>query len=676
MIELGPSRKRLSGGTEDTVKYHRIARKLLGILMERMQRHGIRALSHRVTLADGTVIKVRSSFGQQTYEIRVPDTEPLVVPITNGIVCIPASDEVPNGWGFPYEDDQGVEINPPLGTEGGTYPKVYYANGGITRSSTWYETFQDDLHVGNIDWRNAGKDIILSFDGNNRYWGADTPYISDKIYYNGKVLCRVLDDFYPQRKVLGVAVNASTGDLIYAEMYGTTEYEYVSFRRRPFREDGDYPNDNVYDAVDNPLGWRYIGGISDGTVFRKGSMALFNASGTECVIALPRYTKIYTIKVHESSIDVEILDQSNFSNLQTIETTHVDNGYEKSTTAPPANDVTCRCGHPEDVGNEVTGSFFWDGDGVKNTGYERTKITTQVDRFILAVDYVGDAQRYLSWDTEIAEYIDKVENTEIYTFTAEHQYSAYCSTIDAPGDCIPGVSGPTILYTNNYFYDQRWTVDYTYTHKHVVTLDFDGEKIPLLYKEQNETGSGSRRVDTTDGTTQTNSGSGTKTEIWAVSLESLDIRKHYLHYTAAWETSTSERVSVYQGANTNDDSYYWDIKEVINTDEYTYRTDRADPDTPYETHLSSLGTFGTTSEGMDITWDNGYKDFTYAPVSRNVDRGLDSGVEIGFKGSQHVISAHHVHEPERYTNEYSEADIDALSQTYTTNKRYTIQGVF
>jgi hypothetical protein len=95
-----------------------------------------------------------------------------------GIVCIPSSDSAPNGWGYPLKTEGGVDINPPLGTVGGTRPQYIFnfsappestprisrnietALGGNCHSNgspfvSWHGPFgfniAPDIKVGNVD---------------------------------------------------------------------------------------------------------------------------------------------------------------------------------------------------------------------------------------------------------------------------------------------------------------------------------------------------------------------------------------------------------------------------------------------------------------------------------------------------------------------------------------------
>jgi len=73
MRYIGPKGVKLIGNA--TKEHVNLGRKFLGILQKRMQRHRIKSLRWRRTLADGTIIEVASLYGRNYIKIETPEGE-------------------------------------------------------------------------------------------------------------------------------------------------------------------------------------------------------------------------------------------------------------------------------------------------------------------------------------------------------------------------------------------------------------------------------------------------------------------------------------------------------------------------------------------------------------------------------------------------------------------------
>jgi len=94
---------------------------------------------------------------------------------TRGLMCLPATDDAPNGWGDPRVTEGGQEINPPLGTVGGGNPSNLFVRSpgdvfGLVRS-------QNFSNIGEVDWKGlesspgAGDQPAITFKGpRSRYF--------------------------------------------------------------------------------------------------------------------------------------------------------------------------------------------------------------------------------------------------------------------------------------------------------------------------------------------------------------------------------------------------------------------------------------------------------------------------------------------------------------------------
>lgn len=255
----GPVRFRFKGDPELARQFMNLGRVYLGEVREQMQRGNLQQLQRTYRTQDDTVIAVYSGFGENHIDVfrEEPELEP-EVEIVGNFVTVPASEEALNGWGEPFFDGEGNPINPPLGTAGGPHNQTLLT----WRQTAWVakrfwqydEQWPSGIAYGNVSW--AGKtaqfdSVALSWfaEQRYRYWGF--LFVSKTIYYNGYQLCNA------KESVIGAAV--SGGNLV---VLSATHYNIgllATWHYRPFKPDG-YDNNDDYDLITNPDGWRVCSG--------------------------------------------------------------------------------------------------------------------------------------------------------------------------------------------------------------------------------------------------------------------------------------------------------------------------------------------------------------------------------------------------------------------------------
>lgn len=220
-----------------------------------------------------------------------------------GFFTLPHSDDVPNGWGKPYEDANGNPVPPP-GTPNGDGPVKFI--GWSYKDSAWTIDREPGTQVyGNIDW--AGPLPQGSTDDMRRprisYWGPPSRYFSSpdfvygsdqkhkEIYQDGKYLA------IAPLPVLGAAIMEDNGEsyLVVVCKKGVGDSVYIRPLPTPvvpslLTEGTRASMESLYDEETNPDGWRfllYIPPQNDGTVeaLQATTPWFFNESGdvAQCV---------------------------------------------------------------------------------------------------------------------------------------------------------------------------------------------------------------------------------------------------------------------------------------------------------------------------------------------------------------------------------------------------------
>lgn len=126
MRETGVVRFQTSGNKAVVETYIGEARKQLGILKDRMAAFGMQDLAHQRTYADGTIVTVRSCYGQDTIQIdapvRVERAEPAPVPL----VELEGESNPPNVYSIVVGVDENVVLDMEGAYAGGN--GKYYAD--------------------------------------------------------------------------------------------------------------------------------------------------------------------------------------------------------------------------------------------------------------------------------------------------------------------------------------------------------------------------------------------------------------------------------------------------------------------------------------------------------------------------------------------------------------------
>jgi hypothetical protein len=167
----------------------------------------------------------------------------------------------------------------------------------------WKLSPETGFLYGNVDWKGARGDV-LTFDGPpSRYFYPETVYgYSGKIFRRGVLWAQI-----PRGQVVGVGIR---------QLQSQRQLIAISFDRFGFdlrvygRTFADsYPNDDNYDQVVNPLGWKLLYQADFGASGLAPSTPVFmNASGTEAqgVFGLwdtdQRFLNIIKVSLSESDV--------------------------------------------------------------------------------------------------------------------------------------------------------------------------------------------------------------------------------------------------------------------------------------------------------------------------------------------------------------------------------------
>lgn len=223
-----------------------------------------------------------------------------------GFICRPASDESPNGWGEPFEDENGESIVP--GTPGGSNPKRL-----LRYKETQWEVSKSKYQSGEVDWKGfyeVGKPTrVISWRGPSSrhflswfYGSYSEPLRSRYIYEKGLVLSAA-----PYSYVVGAALT-KINDQVWVVAICQSEpgsQHTVYAVRRPAKRSSEA---SWYDPETKPDGWRLIGSwtpppppfADSGEIVTGDSGWFFNGSGTQAA----------SVKAHSksSSHNVAVMD--------------------------------------------------------------------------------------------------------------------------------------------------------------------------------------------------------------------------------------------------------------------------------------------------------------------------------------------------------------------------------
>lgn len=276
-----------------------------------------------------------------------------------------------------------------------------YKEDGVWKLST-----ESGFVVGNVDWKGHDPEDVLSFDGpqSRYYFGANRSGYSASIYRKGRLLAQVPDSW-----VHGVGIRTFNDKryltiISYARGIGML-YVYS----REFA--AAYPNNDMYDAVINPLGWKLLASYDTSSLGYTSTPFFMNASGTEAQgiyggdgVYVPRFAT--RIKL---TIDGDLVSRSDFDNRGSYLLTSVD-----STTFSPS--FTAKVGSL--VGGEgsacpifATECLAYCGTSttacdhpqydILSSSLQRDKKSTSYageQEVALAVDYIGDREVFATFE--------------------------------------------------------------------------------------------------------------------------------------------------------------------------------------------------------------------------------------------------------------------------------------
>ena len=309
MREFREVRKRLSG--DQSIDLTGYARVLLGQMKNLMRFQGLRQLVWTKTLPDGTVIRVGSIMGQDFVDIQSPAEAVNEIAQPKFIFLMtPSSSTYPNGVGD--KPQVGLRLS-----EGDWVVKKNLA-----------------LKYGNVDWRGHNDNDVLTWHGmEGRYFG-DPSRFSDEIYHQGRLVSKT------PLNCLGAAIHTDTERrwLVMVGKEGAVESVYA----RPW---GGYDHTaELYDAENNPSGWRLLG-THTLTIPEAETIVpyFFNASGTECQCARSHFVS------EEEGYDyhrVKISVSADSSNAQWKVITEAYHGVRERTETL----IGGQCGKPPSAG--------------------------------------------------------------------------------------------------------------------------------------------------------------------------------------------------------------------------------------------------------------------------------------------------------------------------------------
>lgn len=229
---FGPARIVLEGDRVKAKRHIGQARKLMGILLDRMKASRTENLSWRRSLPDGSTIVVAAYGRNKSIFIttqKIVRDERLTF---KGIVCRPRSTLAQDGWGFPYTDLLGEPIDTPRGTLGGDHPEgiIELSSDGSTvsfiRSSQWFSEFGDrpmSSIAGGAEWQSNIDSTVISYGalGASRY---ERRYIVAKIFKDSFEI--VLDPL--PTGLIAVAADA-VQHILYVAISELDSYEFRVF---------------------------------------------------------------------------------------------------------------------------------------------------------------------------------------------------------------------------------------------------------------------------------------------------------------------------------------------------------------------------------------------------------------------------------------------------------------
>ena len=261
-----------------------------------------------------------------------------------------------------------------LPSDGISGPRVLHTNG-----SGWQLESTTGMAAGNVDWRGWQAQDLLTWNGpSSRYWGAGT---GPQIFYGGRIIASAPSGTNTD----GASIRYEGG----VRTLNVAAYENGQLRiySRPFAT--SYPNNNLYNASTNPLGWRLVASASANGGLR--SPAFFNASGTEvqAITHAGQRVKLNVSGATSSSDTRGIAQQSQYLSRHYNMTTR---GHDNC-TQPYGGECTAYTSCSSPGGNYSLCSTFNYDAGTTSVDWNKNEIVpTEQTEGIACVDYRGDTE--------------------------------------------------------------------------------------------------------------------------------------------------------------------------------------------------------------------------------------------------------------------------------------------
>jgi len=224
-----------------------------------------------------------------------------------GLVCIPASNDAPNGWGYPLKDAEGIEINPPLGTPNGTRPQYIFSFTAPPVSTARLNRNIETAIGGNchsngspfVSWHgpfgfNVAPDI--------KFQNADLPGYQTQVINIGvdvSVFSRFTPNIYQNKKVRAIA----PGDVLGAGLFGNVLVCVVSFNRL---------RDDIYYYTQTEQ-WSLVGSVNftdgaNGTILPRYHCYWFSDDGSKITSLITSVDANISVSLYSEYANIPLIE--------------------------------------------------------------------------------------------------------------------------------------------------------------------------------------------------------------------------------------------------------------------------------------------------------------------------------------------------------------------------------
>jgi len=199
--------------------------------------------------------------------------------------CLPASDSAPAGWGAPITDSFGIDINPPLGTVGGTPAEAVLK----AKNNVWSIKRRSNPEAGEVDWQgfySKGKATkVISYHGSPSRITSDT--VNDEglfdvnIYEHGSI--SEISPLPVRGAALTKRIENDVTVVYIIAIVSAFGAEKDTVIWKPYNKSKD---PSYYDAMTAPDGWKILIEYPYDAANYEQAVQLgwfFNGDGTEAV---------------------------------------------------------------------------------------------------------------------------------------------------------------------------------------------------------------------------------------------------------------------------------------------------------------------------------------------------------------------------------------------------------